>query len=86
MRPRAAQVPDGFATTAEAFRDFLAENALDTKIADVLKDLDVRDTKARRTRAQQRALRLHARAVMRSADAICDCLHAASCVSATFRC
>jgi phosphoenolpyruvate synthase/pyruvate phosphate dikinase len=54
MRPRAAQVPDGFATTAEAFRDFLAENALDTKIADALKDLDVRDTKARCTRAAAR--------------------------------
>jgi pyruvate,water dikinase len=43
-----AQVPDGFATTAEAFRVFLAENKLDGRIRDALASLDVADTKALR--------------------------------------
>ncbi|WP_267523435.1 phosphoenolpyruvate synthase [Campylobacter sp. MG1] len=34
------RVPDGFATTAEAFRDFLEYNDLDKKINDILKDLN----------------------------------------------
>lgn len=36
-------VPGGFATTAEAYRVFLADNGLDKKIADRLKSLDVDD-------------------------------------------
>lgn len=36
-------VPGGFATTAEAYRVFLNNNGLDTKIADRLRDLDVDD-------------------------------------------
>jgi pyruvate, water dikinase len=36
-------VPGGFATTADAFREFLAENNLGTKIQDSLKGLDVDD-------------------------------------------
>ncbi len=36
-------VPGGFATTAEAYRAFLADTGLDTKIAAKLKDLDVDD-------------------------------------------
>jgi hypothetical protein len=43
----ARQVPNGFATTAEAFRIFLAENGLDKRIGDALERLDVSDTKAR---------------------------------------
>ncbi|MEY8565961.1 phosphoenolpyruvate synthase [Corynebacteriaceae bacterium 7-707] len=37
------RVPDGFATTAEAYRDFLAVNGLDGKIAAALEDLDTDD-------------------------------------------
>ena len=37
------RVPGGFATTAEAFRDFLAQSELDKKIADALEHLDVDD-------------------------------------------
>ncbi len=40
------RVPDGFATTAEAFRLFLTENNLEERINDRLKDLDVDDVKA----------------------------------------
>jgi len=36
-------VPGGFATTSHAYRDFLAQNGLDTRIHDVLASLDVDD-------------------------------------------
>ena len=36
-------VPGGFATTSQAYRDFLAQGGLDTKIRDVLAPLDVDD-------------------------------------------
>lgn len=36
-------VPQGFATTAQAYRDFLRQNGLDRRIAAVLADLDVDD-------------------------------------------
>ena len=36
-------VPGGFATTSHAYRDFLAQGGLDTKIRDVLAPLDVDD-------------------------------------------
>ncbi|MBT8090196.1 MAG: phosphoenolpyruvate synthase [Gammaproteobacteria bacterium] len=39
-------VPGGFATTAAAYRDFLATNKLDKKIADLLNELDVDDITA----------------------------------------
>ena len=39
-------VPGGFATTAQAYRDFLAETGLDTKIADRLASLDIEDVRA----------------------------------------
>jgi pyruvate,water dikinase len=58
------QVPDGFATTAEAFRDFLRENGLDTRISEALDALDTKDTKVR---ALSRALR--SRAALRQATA-----------------
>ena len=37
------RVPGGFATTADAFREFLSHNTLAQRIADELKDLDVED-------------------------------------------
>src|SRR3954471_912300 len=40
------QVPGGFATTAEAFREFLAANKLDARIAERLSALDPKDVKA----------------------------------------
>ncbi len=39
-------VPGGFATTAEAYRDFLAENHLDKGIAKALSELDITDVTA----------------------------------------
>ncbi|HDH17091.1 MAG TPA: phosphoenolpyruvate synthase, partial [Gammaproteobacteria bacterium] len=39
-------VPEGFATTAEAYREFLADNNLDTKINQSLQNLDVDDVNA----------------------------------------
>src|SRR5882724_10529129 len=38
------RVPGGFATTAEAYREFLAQNGLATRIDDLLKTLDPDDT------------------------------------------
>jgi pyruvate,water dikinase len=40
------RVPDGFATTAAAFRAFLAQDGLDTRIRDTLDALDVDDVNA----------------------------------------
>ena len=40
------QVPGGFATTAEAYRDFLAESGLDARIATELEGLDIEDIAA----------------------------------------
>src|SRR5437870_974911 len=40
------RVPGGFATTAEAFREFLAAEGLDKRIADKLKSLDCEDVNA----------------------------------------
>ena len=40
------KVPDGFATTAEAYREFLAYQGLDDKINAMLDELDVDDVSA----------------------------------------
>src|SRR5918996_5728339 len=40
------RVPAGFATTAQAFRDFLSENGLDKRIDERLKRVDVKDVAA----------------------------------------
>jgi len=40
------RVPGGFATTAQAFRDFLAQTGLDSKIAERLTTLDADDVRA----------------------------------------
>ena len=40
------KVPGGFATTADAYREFLSADALDQRIADRLKGLDVNDVLA----------------------------------------
>ena len=40
------KVPGGFATTAQAYREFLSENGLDKKISQLLQGLDVNDVNA----------------------------------------
>lgn len=40
------RVPGGFATTADAYREFLAQSGLDAKIQDKLSGLDTEDTRA----------------------------------------
>jgi pyruvate,water dikinase len=40
------KVPDGFATTADAYRRFLSGSGLDTRIEEILKDLDSGDVTA----------------------------------------
>src|SRR5688572_1808974 len=49
------KVPDGFATTAEGYRDFLNQDGLDRRITETLRSLDVDDvTKLAQTGAQIR--------------------------------
>ena len=43
LKAKGVRVPTGFATTAEAFNDFLSQNQLGTKIEEELKDLDIND-------------------------------------------
>lgn len=43
---RGVQVPDGFATTADAYREFIAHNGLDQRIREALEPLDVEDVDA----------------------------------------
>src|SRR3989337_3313135 len=40
LRPKGIKVPDGFATTAEAFWDFIESNELKSPISEALKRLD----------------------------------------------
>lgn len=45
LQPLGVNVPDGFATTAEAFRVFLRENGLEEKLGQVINTLDKTDYK-----------------------------------------
>src|SRR5262249_18215209 len=47
------RVPGGFATTAQAYRDFLQQNALDERIRQTLADLDVEDVEKLATTGAQ---------------------------------
>ena len=47
------RVPDGFATTASAYRDFLAQGGLDQRIRSVLDNLNVADVTALATAGSQ---------------------------------
>jgi pyruvate,water dikinase len=47
------RVPGGFATTADAYRDFLAQSGLDTRIRDLLDKLDIEDVTALAKAGQQ---------------------------------
>jgi len=46
LSPQGVKVPNGFATTAEAYRDILKHNQLETPIAEALQSLDINDTQA----------------------------------------
>ncbi|NQY26596.1 MAG: phosphoenolpyruvate synthase [Piscirickettsiaceae bacterium] len=46
LAPKGIKVPNGFATTAEAYRYFLHHNELESPIADALASLDIHDTEA----------------------------------------
>jgi len=55
LKHAGVRVPGGFATTAAAYREFLAQNGLDGKIEAALKKLDINDVSAlARTGAQIR--------------------------------
>ena len=43
LTPHGVKVPDGFAVTANAYRQFLRENRLDHEIAGILDGVDARD-------------------------------------------
>lgn len=43
LKAKGVRVPTGFATTADAFNDFLSQNQLGRKIEEELKDLDIND-------------------------------------------
>ena len=46
LNAKGVRVPTGFATTADAYREFLAQGGLDNKINDLLDKLDADDTQA----------------------------------------
>src|SRR5579872_871396 len=50
---KGVQVPDGFAITADAYRQFLRFRGVDRQIADILEGLDTRDIANLRERGQR---------------------------------
>jgi len=65
------RVPDGFATTVHAYRDFLRHGGLDRRIANALADLDVDDIDAlTRTGAEVRRAVLDAELPVRLRDGV----------------
>jgi pyruvate,water dikinase len=53
LMPQGIQVPTGFATTAHAYRRFIAGAGLDRQLRDLFADLDVNDVNNLRTRGKQ---------------------------------
>ena len=53
LTPQGVKIPNGFAITAEAYRYFLREAKLDSKIHEILKDLDTNDLENLRQRGRQ---------------------------------
>jgi len=41
LAPQGVRIPNGFAVTAEGYRDFLEQTGLDQQIVDLLSDLDI---------------------------------------------
>ncbi|MCB9672183.1 MAG: phosphoenolpyruvate synthase [Alphaproteobacteria bacterium] len=71
--PLGVRVPDGFATTADAYRELLAENGLDAVVRDHLGDLDLDDvTRLQRAGAAVRAAFLEARLPERLASELLE--------------
>ncbi|MFI5455700.1 MAG: phosphoenolpyruvate synthase [Isosphaerales bacterium] len=50
LTPKGVKVPDGFAVTATAYRDFLRSAGLDTRLREILAGLDTRDVENLRRR------------------------------------
>ncbi|MEN9231149.1 MAG: phosphoenolpyruvate synthase [Thermostichus sp. DG02_5_bins_236] len=60
LAPRGIQVPTGFATTAHAYRQFIASAGLEEKLREIFRDLDIEDVNNLRHRGKAaRALILH---------------------------
>lgn len=53
LTPLGVNVPDGFALTADAYRDFFQETGLDKKIREILKDLDTKNMKNLQVRGKK---------------------------------
>jgi pyruvate,water dikinase len=53
LTPQVIKIPNGFAITAEAYRYFLREAKLDSKIHEILRDLDTNDLQNLRQRGRQ---------------------------------
>ena len=53
LTPQGVKIPNGFAITAEAYRHFLREAKLDSKIHEILRDLDTNDLENLRQRGRQ---------------------------------
>jgi pyruvate,water dikinase len=53
LSSRGIKVPDGFATTADAYREFLAESGLDREVRRILMGCDARDVDDLRRRGAE---------------------------------
>lgn len=53
LKPQGVNLPNGVATTADAYRHFLRETGLDSRIGDLLEALDVRDVRDLARRGEQ---------------------------------
>ncbi|MFS8854278.1 phosphoenolpyruvate synthase [Synechococcus sp. H55.2] len=52
LTPKGIRVPLGFATTAHAYRQFIAAGGLEEKLREILKDLDIEDVRNLRERGK----------------------------------
>ena len=81
LKPKGVNVPNGFATTAYAFRHFIEKAGLEAKLRDLFADLDVEDMHNLRDRGRQaRALVLNTPfpndlhlAIAMSYQKLCNC-------------
>ncbi len=81
LQPKGVNVPNGFATTAYAFRYFIEKAGLETKLRELFADLDIEDMNNLRDRGRQaRSLVLNTPfpedlqlAIAMSYQKLCDC-------------
>jgi len=81
LQPKGVNVPNGFATTAYAFRYFIEKAGLEVKLRDLFADLDVEDMTNLRDRGRQaRSMVLNTpfpddlqKAIAMSYQTLCDC-------------